>query len=76
MPSRNVFDKNKVEIKKNYQSATQGTFDVYYNGEVLAKGMIYSAGTGEYGQAPNGRAIKFICKKPIRRVINIINLWL
>jgi hypothetical protein len=51
MPSRNVFDKNKVEIKKNYQSATQGTFDVYYNGELLAKGYdLFSAGTGEYGQ--------------------------
>ncbi len=51
LPSKNVFDKNKVEIKKNYQSATQGTFDVYYDGNLLAKGYdLFSAGTREYGQ--------------------------
>jgi hypothetical protein len=51
LPSKNVFDKNKVEIKKNYQSATQGTFDVYYNGELLANGYdLFSAGTSQYGQ--------------------------
>lgn len=51
LTSKNVFDKSKVEIKKNYQSATQGTFDVYYNGELLAGGYdLFSAGTGQYGQ--------------------------
>jgi hypothetical protein len=38
MPIKSQFDKNKIEIKKNKSSQTQGTFDAIYNGDVILEG--------------------------------------